>query len=148
MKRILSLITILFILTGCSSQKYQIAKEYRNDSEKYKEYTEITYSEYNKKIKNEESFIILLYQTGCSHCESFEPKLNKLIKEFNLEVYALNLANVTDKEYAIIKNKTFISGTPSTIFFKNGKYEDKLEGNKDKNKIIEFLLEIKYLEEK
>jgi len=148
MRKILSIITILFVLTGCSGEKYQVVEEHRNDSKKYTEYTEITYDEYSEKVKNNDSFIMLVYQTGCSHCESFEPKLNDIVKQYNLEVFALNLSNLTDKEYAILKNKTFISGTPSTVYIEDGKYEDKLEGNKDKEKILEFLVDINYLEEK
>lgn len=152
MKKILfycMLIFMIFSLTGCNSiyDKYQVKEEYKS-GKSYKETIEITYDEYNEKIKNEETFIILLWQTGCAHCESYEPKLNKIIKKYNLEIYSLNLKNLDEKEKAIIKNKTFMSGTPTTVFIKNGKYISKIIGNQETESILNFLIEAGYLEEK
>lgn len=139
---------VLFNLTGCGvSSKYQVTKEHRTET-KYKETKEITYEEYEQKISNNETFILLLWQTGCSHCETFEPKLNKIIKQYNLEIFSLNLHDLSDKEYSTIKNKTFVSGTPTTVFIQDGKYVSKVVGDKDEEDIISFLVESGYLEEK
>lgn len=164
MKKILLLIVTIFCLTnltGCNSEsevnninensiysKYQVNAENNVNSKKYETYIELTYDEYTKKIANNESFIILLYQTGCSHCEAFEPKLNEIITYYNLEIYALNLADLSEKEYSSVKNKTFVSGTPTTVYIKEGKYNSKMVGDKDEQSIIEFLVESNYLEEK
>lgn len=152
MKKILMLLVIMFCLTGCESLKYKITTHAVNDNIKseasVKTYKELTYDQYTKKINDKDTFIILLYQTGCSHCESYEPKLNKVISDYDLNVFALNLANLSDKEYAIVKNKTFISGTPTTVYIKEGKYDSKIIGDKDEQQIIDFLVDINYLEEK
>lgn len=149
---IMSLIGIL-IFTGCGGaySNYHVKEENNisvSDEKNKTEKVDITYDEYTKKLENNESFVLLLYQTGCSHCESFEPKLNNIIKEFDLTIYGLNLANLSEKEYAVVKNKTFISGTPTTVFVKDGSVDEKMIGDKDEQDIIDFLVEIGYLEEK
>lgn len=155
MKKILMILVIMFCLSGCEASlysKYKVTTDAVNDNIKneasVKTYKELTYNQYTKKITDKDTFIILLYQTGCTHCEDFEPKLNKVISAYNLNIYALNLANISEKEYAIVKNKTFIDGTPTTVYIKEGKYDSKLIGNKDEQTIIDFLIEIGYLEEK
>lgn len=141
------------MFTGCGGaySSYRVKKG-NNISVSHKknshEKIDITYDEYTKKLENKESFVLLLYQTGCSHCESFEPKINNIIKEFDLTIYSLNLANLSEKEYAIVKNKTFINGTPTTVFIKDGSADEKMIGDKDEQDIIDFLVEIGYLEEK
>ena len=56
--------------------------------------------------------------------------------------------DLSDKEYSTIKNKTFVSGTPTTVFIQDGKYVSKVVGDKDEEDIISFLVESGYLEEK
>lgn len=142
----------IFIVTGCEQNslysKYTVTEDYNIAGKNYKTTTELSYDEYTEKLKNKESFIVLLYQTGCSHCESFEPKLDEIIEYYNLEIYALNLAELSDKEYSSVKNKTFVSGTPTTVVFKEGSYKDKIVGDKDVQDVIDFLVENSYLEEK
>ena len=150
MKKILIVLLSLFAIVGCGNKvydKYQVTKVAKNDT-RIKTYTNITYDEYTKKIEEKESFVILLWQTGCSHCEAFEPKLNKIISYFNLNIYGLNLAELSEEEYAKVKNKTFISGTPTMVYIKEGRNSQKLVGDKDESEILEFLTKIGYLKEK
>lgn len=114
---------------------------------KHTTYIDITYDEVMAKIDNEESFIIFLYQTGCSHCESFEPKLNNVITKYNLEIFSINLKDLTDEQYSKLENKTFVSGTPTTVYFEKGKKKDKLTGDKDESKLIKFLIDCGYIKE-
>lgn len=149
MKKIIPIIIIsLLLLTGCTNKKYELTSQGNKSDNVYEETVELTYDQYKEKISNNESFIVLLYQTGCSHCESFEPKVNKIIKEYNLEIYSLNLADLSEKEYAVVKNKTFVTGTPTTVFIKEGKYENKLVGDKEEEEIFKFLVDSEYLKEK
>lgn len=139
---------VLFSFSGCGlHDKYQVTNEHKTEKT-YKKTNEITYEEYSNKLENNETFIVLLWQTGCSHCESFEPKLNKIIEKYNLEIFSLNLHDLSEKEYSTIKNKTFITGTPTTVYIKEGKYVSKIVGDKDQEEIINFLVESNYLEEK
>lgn len=114
---------------------------------KYTTYIDIDYTELMEKIDNKEDFILFIYQTGCSHCESFEPKLNEVIKKYNLEIYAINLKDLDDIQYEKVKNRTFVSGTPTTVYFKDGKKEDKITGDKSLEKLISFLKKAGYIKE-
>ena len=151
MKKILLVLLSVFLLTGCNSNP--IYKGYKTtslglSSKKVKTYQEITYNDFSKKISNNETFLVLLWQTGCSHCEDFDPKLKSIISYFNLEVYALNLADLSEDEYNKVKNKVFMSGTPTMAYIKDGTYEEKLSGDRSEEDVLEFLQKIKYLEEK
>lgn len=151
-KILLSLLCIVFIATGCGQNslysKYTVVDDYKIKNKDYETTVEISYDEYTEKIKNKDSFILLLYQTGCSHCESFKPTLDEIIKYYNLEIYALNLSELSDKEYSSVKNKTFVSGTPTTVVFEKGSYKARIVGSKEATDVLNFLMENGYLEEK
>lgn len=147
MKRILIIIISLFMITGCGNKmydNYKITKTGEKNT-RVKTFTNLTYDEYSKKIENKDSFVILLWQTGCSHCEEFEPKLNKIISHYNLDIYGLNLADLTQEQYAKVKNKTFIQGTPTMVYIKEGRNSQKLVGSKDDKEVLEFLSDVGYL---
>lgn len=133
MKKILIVVLLLLTITGCTNNSY-------------KEPIKIKYDEYIEKINNKETFALLMWQTGCTHCEVFEPKLNKVIEKYKIKMYSIDLSELDDTEYAKIKNKTFISGTPTTVYFKDGITQPlKLVGNKDEDDIIEFFKEYKII---
>jgi predicted bacteriocin transport accessory protein len=135
------------MITGCGNKmydNYKITKTGEKNT-RVKTFTNLTYDEYSKKIENKDSFVILLWQTGCSHCEEFEPKLNKIISHYNLDIYGLNLADLTQEQYAKVKNKTFIQGTPTMVYIKEGRNSQKLVGSKDDEEVLEFLSDIGYL---
>ena len=128
MKKMLCLVLVAILLvTGCEI-----------GGKKYTTTNQISYAEYDKKIKNKESFALLIWRTGCSHCETFEPKLDEVISKYNIEVYALDISDISDTEYQKLKNKTFISGTPTTVIFEKGKNKAKIVGDKDEDAIIKF----------
>jgi len=125
MKKIL--ITILLVLlVGCSKGTYN-------------EPVEIGYSDFDTKIKAKESFVLFMWQEGCSHCETFKPTLNEVIKKHDVLVYSINLSELEDKEYSKIENKTFIKGTPTMVYVKEGIVQsNKLVGNKKQDEIVAF----------
>lgn len=136
MKKILWILCIIIYMTGCGT--------------KIQNYQEITYNEYIEKIEKKESFVLFMWQTNCSHCQSFKPIFKKVIQNYGIEnVYALNLDDLTDKEYAKLKNKTFISGTPTTVYIENGvtQTSPKIIGDKEENLIIKFFKKIEYIGE-
>ena len=135
MKKVLSIVFVIGIIlvTGCGNKS------------RYNEPIELTYSEYTEKITNKDDFVILLWRTGCSHCETFEPKLNEVIKKYDLEIYSMNMANLSNSEYAKVENKTFIGGTPTTVFIKNGVKDFSIVGDKSEEKLVDFFKEIGYI---
>ena len=121
MKRIITIMTCLLLLTGCSKgyKGYTTNKNYLDKN--VKTYQNITYSDYKKKIDNKETFMLFVWQEGCSHCEAFEPTLNNVIKKLKIKIYGLDLRSLSEEEYAVFKNKTFITGTPSLVLISEGK---------------------------
>lgn len=150
MKKILIILLSMIVITGCGNKLYngyKITNEGKSDK-KVNSYISLTYEEYKEKIDNKDSFLILLWQTGCAHCESFEPTLNNIISNFNLEIYGLNLAELNEEQYAIVKNKTFIQGTPTMVYFEEGKNNTKMVGNRSEEEVLKFLVGIGYLKER
>ena len=149
MKKIILMLISLFLITGCGNNS--VFKKYEGvnkSNEKHTTTIELTYDEYEAKIKNKDSFVLLMWQTGCSHCISFEPTLNKIITYYNLEIYSINLKNVSEEQYSKIENKTFITGTPTTVVFKDGITQTKkLVGDRDTEAVLEFLSKFNYLKE-
>lgn len=121
------LITILLVLlVGCSKGTYN-------------EPVEIGYSDFESKVSSKESFVLFMWQEGCSHCEMFKPTLNDVIKEHDVLVYSINLSELEDKEYSKIENKTFIKGTPTMVYVKEGVVQpNKLVGNKKQTEVVDF----------
>ena len=121
------LITILLVLlVGCSKSTYN-------------EPVTIGYSDFEAKINSKESFVLFMWQEGCSHCEMFKPTLNDVIKKYDILVYSINLSELEDKEYSKIENKTFIKGTPTMVYVKEGVVQsNKLVGNKKQVEVVNF----------
>lgn len=135
MKKVLiSLIICLLFVTGCFANSGKPSKA-----------VSLTFNKYEEKINKKESFILLIWRTGCSHCEEFEPKLDEIIKEYNLKIYSINISDLDDTEHAKLANKTFMTGTPTLVVFEKGKYQDRLVGDKDKKEVINFLKENNYI---
>ncbi len=124
------LITILAIfLTGCSNNNV---------------ITDIEYSKLEELIDNKESFILEVMQTGCSHCEEFTPRFRAILKEENMEAYSINLYNLTEEDAEKFnKLTTSVSGTPTVLYFEDGKETShKINGAVSNEKIEEFLEKI------
>ena len=135
MKKILfSLIGVLFLLTGCGSNKLH----------------EITYDELVTKVKeNKETFVLYVGSKTCSHCAEFKPKLEEVIDKYKLDVYYIDLANLSTSKYKAVMDKINSEGTPTTVYIVDGKTEDdpRIVGARDKETIIEFFKEIGYIKE-
>ncbi|MGG3178024.1 thioredoxin family protein [Priestia megaterium] len=89
------------------------------------EYQDISFDNYQKKIKDNKSFTLYVYKTGCPACGELEPTLNKVIKEKNLKIYSLEMSKNRDihKDYLMENN---ISSTPMLINYSNGKEDNRL----------------------
>ena len=66
--------------------------------------------------------------------------LEEVIKEKDILIYSINLKELSEEEYAKLENKTFIKGTPTMVYVKDGSVQStKLVGNKSKEDLIDFL---------
>lgn len=134
MKKILLGIVLCLLLAGCN-----------------RTYHEIDYKTYKQMIEEKQSFILFIGSSECSHCRDYKVTLNKVIKKYNVEVFYLDLAKLTEKEDNEFNSKISFSGTPTTIFIKNGKEEshyNRIVGAVDYDEIVKKFKDNKYIEVK
>lgn len=109
----------------------------------------ITYQDLEKKIEQKETFILEIMQDGCSHCEEFTPRLEKIVKKYNLDdVYQINLSKLSEKEFNQIQEKLSVSSTPVVTFYKNGKEQSsmyRIEGAVSNATVISKLKDLGYI---
>ena len=110
MKKLAVVILSLFMLTGCFG--------------KTTTYQEVSFSKLESMFKNKESFSLFIGSSECSHCQSYEPKLNAVIKVNKLKVYYINVANLSIDEYNKLDSYAPFSGTPYTVFIEKGKVKE------------------------
>ena len=119
------------------------------NSPKPGELKQITYSELQELINNQEDFILIVSQSTCSHCMTYKPKVKKISEEYGIITYYMDYDLEEEKE-TFMKDFNFHSGTPTTLFFKNGKETsilNRLEGDLGESKIIEKFKEMGFIEE-
>lgn len=120
---ILMIVISLFFTTGCNSKSYLV---------------EITYDEYKELLENKETFVLEVMKDGCSACKGFRPKLNKVAKQYKVEIKYLNYSKLTVEQQESIE----VSSTPTLIFYQEGEEETtsaRLVGNQAEKRIIEKL---------
>lgn len=89
-----------------------------------KTYSEISYQQLEKMIDSKKSFVLLIGSSECSHCASYKPTLERVIKDYQVKVYYIDILNLTDSERAKLKNIVSYSGTPTVAFIKKGREGD------------------------
>lgn len=129
---ILGCIMILFV-TGCGK--------------KITTYSEIDYDTYTTLIEQKNDFILYLGSATCSHCFNFKPTLEEIITEYQLDVKYIDISKLSEKEYAVLKNKTKLQGTPTVVFVEDGivKTSPKIQGQVSKNVALEKFKESGYI---
>ncbi|EOO23257.1 hypothetical protein IIU_07067 [Bacillus cereus VD133] len=86
-------------------------------------------------ILNENKDItIYFYSPTCAHCKKTTPLLNELNKEKNINVKTFNL-----QEFEEGWEKYNIKGTPTIIYYKNGKEEKRFIGEHSKKEYKQWL---------
>jgi len=123
MKRILTLlfsVVLMMVMVGCSS--------------KLSTYQEVSLDDLYQKLEKKDSFILTIGSADCSHCASFQPKMETVIKIHQVTVFYIDTSKLDKTEYRKLIQKLNFTGTPTTMFFKDGKetsMSDRIEGDKD-----------------
>jgi predicted bacteriocin transport accessory protein len=84
---------------------------------------DISYSELNKKLKNNETFFFVVTRDGCQHCEKYIPKVEEVLEEYDIVGYNLNYSDLSEEEDEEFYNTYGIGSTPTTVFIKDGEEE-------------------------
>ncbi|MCU5606885.1 thioredoxin family protein [Bacillus thuringiensis] len=108
-----------------------------NDSEKPM-YTKINIEEYKKHLKNDDEFTIYVFKTSCPGCQQMKPVINKIIKENNIKLLAMNLEEDKNLDVSFLEEQK-IPKTPTWVRYKNGKEVERLEGIQPENTLKKFM---------
>ena len=115
-----------------------------------KTYDELSYKKLNTMLKNKEDFVLFIGSSTCSACSSYKITLNDVIKKYNVDVKYIDLSKLSEKQHSEFTAKFPISGTPTTVFIKNGVEDDtynRIDGNVKFSKIVSKLKENGYIKE-
>lgn len=123
--------------------------KYVSNKEEFSNLISIGVKDLETKVNNKDKFILVITQTGCSHCEQYLPELNRTLQEVNYKVYSLNITNLNGTEQTTLNKYVKFSGTPTTIFFNEGKETTTLNriiGYAGKDKIKDKLKSLGYID--
>ena len=59
----------------------------------------IKFSDLEEKVKNKESFILVVTQESCSHCAQYKPILKEVLLEYNLKTKKIQKKTITNEFY-------------------------------------------------
>ena len=146
---ILGVLVCILVILVCTLLLV-IVKKYNPSKSEYESVLNIDLTGLKEKIDNKEKFVLVITQTGCSHCMAYLPVLDEIGKDYKLTFYDINMTNLSDEEKTEFNKLVRISGTPTTIFYTDGEEKtttSRLVGEKTKEKIINRLKSEGYINE-
>ncbi len=106
---------------------------------------ELSYAEYQQKIDNNESFVVVIERATCSHCVSFMPVAEEFAKDNELPMYYVDTDTFTDEEWSTFEStNTYLEknsgnwGTPTTIVLAGNEAVDTLIGERTADELLEL----------
>lgn len=124
-----------------------VSKDAVYSAEKY--ITFIDYNKYKSLIRSDDTHIIVIGQTSCSHCIAIKPALNSVADDYDLTINYLNLTDLTEEESEgfftslekieyndpdFIKDGSF--GTPLTLIVTDGKVVSYISGERTISQLV------------
>lgn len=94
---------------------------YTNFSGKLTSYIQISYEEFEEKVNSDEKFVLFIGSESCSHCQTYKGTLNRVVKDYNVEIYYIDISSLTNEQFAYLNSHFPFTGTPTTIVIENGK---------------------------
>ena len=123
-RRIMILVSVcLIVLIGAFFGDRILGKSYLK---------EIKYNDVVEKLENKEDFILVVSKTTCSYCNEYKPKLERIAKEYKIEMYYIQTDLIDTKDQENFDKIFNVSGTPETVFIRNGEEKtaaSRIKGN-------------------
>lgn len=101
------------------------------------------------KIENKDTFMLIITQTTCEHCEAYLPTFKKVLADFDLTGYQIHQDLLKGEDLAYLKSIASINGTPTLIFLKEGEESstlNRLVGERSRTETIDRLKVMGYIE--
>lgn len=118
-------------------------------TEEKKEFIDIDVDTYLQYYKGSSKKIVLMARHTCQYCQVAEPILQKIAKDYNLDIYYLNTeqVNTEDQERLLSSNELFQSGfgTPFIVVVQNEKIINHVDGLTDTKHYLQFLKDSKMI---
>ena len=116
---------------------------------KEKNITFIDFDEYKSLISNDDTHIVVIGQTTCSHCIAIKPALNSVAGEYNITINYLNLTDMTSEEsnefYSSLKSLEYNDskfledgsfGTPLILIIQNKRITNYISGERTTSQLV------------
>lgn len=117
-----------------------------SDTVMYPNISYITYDEYVNLMNGDQTSMVVIGQTGCSHCASAKPAYDDIATKYQVAIYYLNYTNLsTDEKTALATSNTYFKtteswGTPLLLGVKDGDVVAHVEGYQDEVSLEASLL--------
>lgn len=155
---IIFLIIIPFLIVGTKygldyeDRDWDYYEEYYDDEENYyDDYTyeydnliEIDYNSLIRLYKSSTNTVIVIGKNNCMYCDMYKPIIDDIAYYNDIDIYYLDINNMTDKEYNSMINtidyfkENEMWGTPTTLIVRNSKTVGYLSGYKDSKSTLNF----------
>ena len=103
-------------------------------------FIKLDYKGVTKKVDNKDKFILVVSKSTCSHCATYKPKIEAIVKEYSIDVYYIDYDEESEEIQKEFLNKFNLDGaTPMTLFFEKGKeisVLNRIEGDLSSEKVI------------
>ena len=139
---VILVILLCFLVFKTESKKIEVPVKLEGDAG----FIDMTYTEYEEKIDSGKPFMVVIVNDGCEYCEMYIPVIEEVASEYNLPIYKLNLANITNDEYSKLMNSnSYLKrekwGTPTTLLMQGSQVIDSIGGYTEKDSVVDFLEE-------
>lgn len=108
----LAIFLISLCLMACQSTK--------SEDKKLSTYQSISLSEVEKKIQQEEDFLLYVGRPTCPHCRAFAPRLEEAIQTTQVNVYYLNTDEEDAENIQNFASSASIQTVPHLAYYKEG----------------------------
>ena len=102
----------------------------------------LSYKEYQDKIDNNESFVVVLSRESCGHCANFLPVAKKYAEDKKVPMYYIDTDTFKEEEWttfeksnSFLKEKNGNWGTPTTVVLAGSEAVDYIEGETTADKL-------------
>lgn len=128
MKKIIAIIAILFMITGCKNDAYV-----RDTTEG--QVSEISLEEMQQKLDQKDTFVVVFTTSMCGYCQNFEKMLTTYLPTHNVDPFVIVLDHEkrTSQENRKIVNVEFpeFDATPGVFYVEKGKNKSYLANERN-----------------
>ena len=124
---------------------------YNSNNKSSGELIEVNYDKLVDMVDNNDSFILVVSQSTCSHCATYKPKLIDISGEYGIDISYINYdTEDEDTQKQFLKEFKLSGATPTTMFIKDGKEAsmlNRLEGDLAEDRVIQKFVKMGFIEE-